>query len=93
MSDAVIVSTPLTPIGRDIRGALKNIESPRLAAHPIRHAVERAIVDPGEIGDVVLEVVLAAGTGGMNGSGMPRLPRTCRSQWPRKPWTGSTRPG
>jgi len=66
MSDAVIVSTARTPIGRAFRGALNNIKSPRLAAHAIGHAVERSRVDPGEIDDVVLGTVLAAGTAGMN---------------------------
>ena len=66
MGDAVIVSTARTPIGRAFRGALNNIKSPRLAAHAIGHAVERSRVDPGEIDDVVLGTVLAAGTAGMN---------------------------
>ena len=66
MSDAVIVSTARTPIGRAFRGALNNIKSPTLAAHTIRHAVERSGVEPGEIDDVVLGTVLAAGTAGMN---------------------------
>ena len=66
MSDAVIVSTVRTPIGRAFRGALNNIKSPTLAAHTIRHAVERSGVEPDEIDDVVLGTVLAAGTAGMN---------------------------
>ena len=66
MNDAVIVSTARTPIGRAFRGALNNVKSPTLAAHAIRHAVERAGVEPGEIDDVVLGTVLAAGTAGMN---------------------------
>jgi len=66
MSDAVIVSTARTPIGRAFRGALNNIKSPTMAAHAIRHAVERSRIEPGEIDDVVLGTVLAAGTAGMN---------------------------
>ena len=66
MNDAVIVSTARTPIGRAFRGALNNVKSPTLAAHAIRHAVQRAGVEPGEIDDVVLGTVLAAGTAGMN---------------------------
>ena len=66
MNDAVIVSTARTPIGRAFRGALNNVKSPTLAAHAIRHAVERAHVDPAEIDDVVLGTVLGAGTAGMN---------------------------
>jgi acetyl-CoA C-acetyltransferase len=66
MNDAVIVSTARTPIGRAFRGSLNNVKSPTLAAHAIRHAVERAGVEPAEIDDVVLGTVLGAGTAGMN---------------------------
>jgi acetyl-CoA acetyltransferase family protein len=66
MREAVIVSTARTPIGRAFRGALNNIKSPTLVAHAIRHAVERARVEPGEIEDVVIGTVLTAGTAGMN---------------------------
>ena len=66
MREAVIVSTARTPIGRAFRGALNNIKSPTLMAHAIRHAVDRARVDGGEIDDVVIGTVLSAGTAGMN---------------------------
>jgi acetyl-CoA C-acetyltransferase len=66
MREAVIVSTARTPIGRAFRGALNNINSPTLMAHAIRHAVQRAGVDGGEIEDVVIGTVLTAGTAGMN---------------------------
>ena len=66
MTDAVIVSTARTPIGRAFRGSLNNVKSPTLAAHAIRHAVQRAQIDPAEVEDVVLGTVLGAGTAGMN---------------------------
>jgi acetyl-CoA acetyltransferase family protein len=66
MREAVIVSTARTPIGRAWRGAFNDTKSPTLAGHAIRHAVERARVDPREIDDVVLGTVLAAGTAGLN---------------------------
>ena len=66
MREAVIVATARTPIGRAFRGALNNIKSPTLLAHAIRHAVQRAGIDGGEIDDVVIGTVLAAGTAGMN---------------------------
>jgi len=66
MKDAVIVSTARTPIGQAFRGTLNNIKSPTMTAHAIRHAVERAGVDAGEIDDVVIGAVLTAGTAGMN---------------------------
>lgn len=66
MNEAVIVSTARTPIGRAFRGSLNNIKSPALMGHAIRHAVDRAGVDPAEIEDCVIGTVLAAGTAGMN---------------------------
>ena len=65
MSDAVIVSTARTGIGRAFRGALNNIKSPTLLGHVIRHAVERAGVDGAEIDDAVMGSVLSGGTAGM----------------------------
>ena len=66
MKEAVIVSTARTPIGRAYRGSLNNIKSPTLMGHAISHAVARAGVDPGEVGDVIVGTVLTAGTAGMN---------------------------
>lgn len=66
MTDAVIVSTARTPIGRAFRGSLNNTRSPSLMAHAIRHAVERAGIEGEEIEDCVIGTVLAAGTAGMN---------------------------
>ena len=66
MKDAVIVSTARTPIGLAFKGSLNNIKSPTLMVHPIRHAVERAGIEGGEIDDVVIGTVLTAGTAGMN---------------------------
>jgi acetyl-CoA C-acetyltransferase len=66
MTDAVIVSTARTGIGKAYRGALNNTKSPTMLAHAMRHAVDRAGVDAGEIEDAVVGTVLAAGTAGMN---------------------------
>ncbi len=66
MTDAVIVSTARTPIGRAFRGSLNAVKSPTLMGHAIRHAVARARVEGGEVEDVVIGTVLAAGTAGMN---------------------------
>ena len=66
MREAVIVSTARTPIGRAYRGALNNIKSPTMTAHAIKHAVERAGLEGGEIEDCVLGSVLNSGTAGNN---------------------------
>ncbi|MDO8704096.1 MAG: acetyl-CoA C-acyltransferase [Sulfuricaulis sp.] len=66
MTEAVIVSTARTGIARSFRGSLNNIKSPSLMGHVIRHAVDRAAIDGGEIDDVVIGTVLEAGTAGNN---------------------------
>lgn len=66
MIDAVIVSTARTPIGKAFRGALNNIKSPTLMGHAIRHAVERAGIEPDRIDDAVIGSVLSAGTAASN---------------------------
>ncbi|QQZ39779.1 acetyl-CoA C-acyltransferase [Pseudomonas sp. SK3(2021)] len=66
MREAIIVSTARTPIGKATRGSLNNIKSPTLLGHALRHAVERAGIDPALIEDVVIGTVLAAGTAGSN---------------------------
>ena len=54
MTEAVIVSTARTPIGRAFRGALNLTGGADLGAHAIRAAVERARLDPAEVEEVVL---------------------------------------
>ncbi|MCY1207760.1 3-ketoacyl-CoA thiolase [compost metagenome] len=66
MSQAVIVSTARTPIGRAYKGAFNAIKSPTLLGYAIENAVLRSCVAPDEIDDVVIGTVLAAGTAGMN---------------------------
>ena len=66
MPDAVIASTARTPIGKAFRGALNNIKSPTLMAHAIRHAVDRAGIEPDRIDDAVIGSVLTAGTAASN---------------------------
>jgi acetyl-CoA C-acetyltransferase len=66
MREAVIVSTARTPIGKAYRGAFNNTDGPALAGHAIRHAVERAGVEPGEVDDVILGCAMQQGTTGGN---------------------------
>jgi acetyl-CoA acetyltransferase family protein len=66
MSEALIVSTARTGIGKAYRGALNNTKSPTMLGHAIQHAVQRAGVDPREIDDAVVGTVLGAGTAGQN---------------------------
>lgn len=66
MQDAVIVSTARTPIGKAYRGGLNDTDGATLGAHAIRHAVERAGVEPGEVEDVIMGCALQQGATGGN---------------------------
>jgi acetyl-CoA C-acetyltransferase len=66
MREAVIVSTARTPIGKAYRGAFNNTEAPTLGGHAIRHAVERAGIEPGEVEDVMMGCALPQGSQGRN---------------------------
>jgi acetyl-CoA C-acetyltransferase len=66
MTEAVIVSIARTPIGRAFRGAFNMTHGATLAGHAIKHAVERAKVEPGEVEDVILGCGLPEGATGQN---------------------------
>jgi len=66
MRQAVIVSTARTPIGKAYRGAFNNTEAPTLGGHAVKHAVERAGVDPAEVDDVMMGCAMPQGTQGQN---------------------------
>lgn len=66
MREAVIVSTARTPIGRAYRGAFNDTQAQTLGAHAVRHAVQRAGVDPAEIEDVIMGAALQQGSTGTN---------------------------
>ena len=66
MKEAVIVSTARTPIGKAYRGAFNNTPAPTLAAHAIRHAVERAGIEPDQVDDVILGCAMQQGSSGQN---------------------------
>ena len=66
MREAAIVSTARTPIGKAYRGAFNNTEAPTLGGHVIRHAVQRAGIDPGEVEDVIMGCAMQQGTQGLN---------------------------
>ncbi len=66
MAEAVIVSTARTPIGKAYRGAFNNTHGADLGGHVIKHAVERAGVDPAEVEDVLMGVANPEGAAGGN---------------------------
>ncbi|MDC8830152.1 acetyl-CoA C-acyltransferase [Alteromonas gilva] len=66
MTDAVIVSTARTPIGKAYRGSLNNTHGAELAGHAIAHAVQRAGIDGAEVEDVLMGCGLPEGATGGN---------------------------
>jgi acetyl-CoA C-acetyltransferase len=67
MPDAVIVDAVRTPIGRAIKGTLKDVRADDLAAVPIRALVERNPgVDFSEVDDVIYGCGFAVGETGYN---------------------------
>ena len=66
MREAVIVSTARTPIGRAYRGVFNNTHGADLGGHVLKHAAERAKVDPGEIADVLMGCANPEGATGGN---------------------------
>ena len=66
MRQAVIVSTARTPIGKAYRGAFNNTEAPTLGGHAVKHAVERAGLDPTEVDDVMMGCAMPQGSQGQN---------------------------
>jgi len=66
MTDAVIVSTARTPIAKAFRGAFNMTHGATLAGHVIRHAVERAGIEPAEVEDVIMGCGLPEGATGQN---------------------------
>lgn len=66
MTDAVIVSTARTPIGRAYRGAFNVTSAPTMAAHVFTHALTRAGLEAAEVEDVILGAAQQQGTQGFN---------------------------
>jgi acetyl-CoA C-acetyltransferase len=66
MTEAVIVSTARTPIGKAQRGAFNITHGADLGGHAIRAAMERAGVDPASVEDVVMGCANPEGATGGN---------------------------
>jgi acetyl-CoA C-acetyltransferase len=66
MKDVAVVAYCRTGIAKAVRGALNQTHGIPLAAHVLRHVVDRAGIDPGEVEDVVLGCGLPEGATGHN---------------------------
>jgi acetyl-CoA C-acetyltransferase len=66
MPDAVVVSTARTPLCKSWRGAFNITHGATMGGHALRHAIERAKLDPGEIEDVIVGCANPEGATGRN---------------------------
>src|ERR1700687_2994320 len=66
MTDAAIVSTARTGLGKSWRGALNMTHGATLGAHVVKGAAARAKIDPAEVEDVIMGCALPEGTTGGN---------------------------
>lgn len=66
MIDAVIVSTARTGLARSWRGALNMTHGATMGGHVVKHAIERACIDPAEVEDVLMGCSSPEGATGAN---------------------------
>jgi acetyl-CoA C-acetyltransferase len=66
MTEAVIVSTARTPLCKSFRGALNITHGATMGGHAVKHAIERAKLDPAEIEDVIMGCANPEGATGWN---------------------------
>jgi acetyl-CoA C-acetyltransferase len=66
MTEAVIVSTARTGLGKSWKGAFNLTYGATLGAHAVQHAVARAGIDPAEVEDVIMGSAMGEGTTGGN---------------------------
>src|SRR6476659_5799898 len=66
MPDAVVVSTARTPLCKSWRGAFNMTHGATMGGHALRHAIERARLDPGDVEDVIMGCANPEGATGRN---------------------------
>ncbi len=66
MREAVIVSTARTGLAKSYRGGFNNTHGAAMAGHAVKHAIERAKIEPGEVEDVIMGCGLPEGATGQN---------------------------
>lgn len=66
MREAVIVSTARTGLAKSWKGALNNTHGAAMGGHAVKHAIERAGIDPGEVEDVIVGCATPEGATGGN---------------------------
>ena len=66
MTDAVIVSTVRTGLAKSWRGAFNMTHGASLGGHVVKHAIERARLEPAEVEDVLIGCAFPEGATGHN---------------------------
>ncbi len=66
MTDAVIVSAARTGLAKSWRGALNMTHGATMGGHVVRHAMERARIDPASVDDVLIGCAYPEGATGAN---------------------------
>src|SRR5439155_23150086 len=66
MPEAVIVSTARTGLAKSWRGAFNMTHGAAIGGHVVRHAISRAGIETGEIGDVMIGCAFPEGATGQN---------------------------
>jgi len=66
MTNAVIVSTARTPLAKSWKGAFNMTHGATLGGHAVKHAIERAGIDAGEVEDVLMGCATPEGATGSN---------------------------
>ena len=66
MTQAIIASTARTGLAKSWKGALNMTHGATMGGHVVRHAMERAKVDPASVGDVLMGCAYPEGATGAN---------------------------
>jgi acetyl-CoA C-acetyltransferase len=66
MTEAVIVSTARTALAKSWKGAFNMTHGATLGGHVVRHAIERAHIERGEVEDVLMGCAVPEGATGWN---------------------------
>src|SRR5277367_2240054 len=66
MTDAVVVSTARTGLAKSWRGSLNMTHPVTFTGHVLRHAIDRAGLEPAEVEDVIVGATFLEGAAGMN---------------------------
>jgi acetyl-CoA C-acetyltransferase len=66
MAEAVIVSTARTPLCKSWKGALNLTHGATMGGHVVKHALERARLEPAEVEDVIMGCANPEGATGWN---------------------------